>query len=42
MVEKLNSGEDVAETFASATLYFSSVVDFDKITKSCSALEVLC
>ena len=28
VVEKLNSGADIAENFESATLFFSSVVDF--------------
>lgn len=40
VVQKLKSGGEVAETFESATLYFSSVVDFSKIAKKCSALEV--
>jgi hypothetical protein len=29
VVEKLNSGQDTADTFESATLYFRSVVFFD-------------
>jgi hypothetical protein len=29
VVEKLNSGQDTADTFESATLYFRSVVLFD-------------
>ena len=40
VVEKLKSGDDTADTFESVTLYFSSVVDFNLITKSCSAMEV--
>ena len=35
VVEKLNSGEPTAESFESATLYFSSVCGFDEVTKSC-------
>ncbi len=41
VVEKMNSGKDIAESFESATLYFSSVVGFKDITKKCSALEVI-
>lgn len=35
VVEKLNGGEETAETFESATLYFSSVVDFSQMTQKC-------
>ena len=41
VVEQLKSGETVAETFDSATLFFSTVVDFKLIASECSALEVL-
>ena len=33
VVEKLNSGADTAENFESATLFFSTVVDFALVTK---------
>ena len=33
VVEKLNSGADTAENFESATLFFSTVVDFATVTK---------
>ena len=41
VVEKLNSGADTAETFDSATLFFSTVVDFSLVTKNCKALEIV-
>ena len=40
VVEKMNSGKLVAENFESATIFFSSVVEFGVIAKKCSALEV--
>ena len=33
VVDKLNSGQDCAENFESATLFFSTVVDFALVTK---------
>ena len=33
VVQKLNSGADTAESFESATLFFSTVVDFAIVTK---------
>ena len=41
VVEKLNTGVDTAENFESATLFFSSVVDFDIVTKTCKAMEII-
>ena len=41
VIDKLNSGGDVAETFESATLFFSSVVDFSQVTKLCRPMEVV-
>lgn len=41
VVDKLNSGVDIAESFESATLYFSSVVDFSEVTKACKAMEIV-
>lgn len=41
VVDKLNSGADTAETFDSATLFFSTVVDFSLVTKTCKALEIV-
>ena len=41
VVEKLNSGTDTAENFDSATLFFSSVVDFSLVTKKCKAMEII-
>jgi class 3 adenylate cyclase len=41
VVVKLNSGADTAETFSSATLFFSTVVDFSLVTKSCKAMEIV-
>ena len=41
VVDKLNSGATTAENFESATLFFSSVVDFDLVTKKCKALEII-
>ena len=41
VVEKMNSGQEVAETFDSATIFFSSVHEFSSITKNCSAMEVI-
>ena len=41
VVQQLNKGETVAESFETATLYFSSVVEFNSITNKCSALEVM-
>ena len=42
VVEKLKSGDDVIETFESASLFFSSVVCFGEITKACNAFQVIC
>ena len=41
IVSKLGSGEDTAENFASSTLFFSSVVDFNNVTKACTAMDVI-
>ena len=41
VVDKLNSGQDCAENFESATLFFSSVVGFSEVTKLCTAMEVI-
>ena len=41
IVTKLNEGLNTAEEFESATLYFSCVVDFYKVTKKCTAMEVV-
>ena len=41
VVAKLNSGIDIAENFDSATLFFSSVVDFSEVTRLCQAMEVV-
>ena len=41
VVEKLNSGADIAENFESATLFFSSVVDFAEVTRKCKAMEIV-
>ena len=35
VVDRLNSGAATAENFESSTVFFSSVVDFAKVTKSC-------
>ena len=35
-----NSGVDIAENFESATLFFSSVVGFARVTRVCTAMEV--
>ena len=40
VLSKIKSGKEVAETFESVTLYFSSVIDFSKITEKSSAMEV--
>ena len=40
VVEKLNSGADTAENFESATLFFSTVVDFALVTKGKSAKQI--
>ena len=39
VVDKIKAGKEVAETFESATLYFSNVVEFSLIAKSSTALE---
>ena len=41
VVAKLNSGVDCAENFDSATLFFSSVVDFSEVTRVCRAMDVV-
>ena len=41
VVEKLNEGLSTAEEFESATLFFSSVVDFSEVTKRCTAMQVV-
>ena len=41
VVDKLNSGADIVENFDSATLFFSSVVDFVQVTTKCTAMEVI-
>ena len=41
VVTKLGSGQETAENFSSSTLFFSSVVDFSCVTKSCTAMEVI-
>ena len=41
VVDRLNSGAATAENFESATLFFSTVVDFANVTKKCKALEVI-
>ena len=41
VVDKLNSGIDIAETFDSATLFFSSVYGFANVTKFCTAMDVV-
>ena len=41
VVEKLNTGADIAENFESATLFFSSVVDFALVTRKCRAMEIV-
>lgn len=40
MVDRLKKGEENAESFDNASLYFSSVVDFKLITKTCNAIQV--
>lgn len=40
VVEKMDSGQVIAESFESATLYFSSVDEFTAITRNCTALQV--
>lgn len=40
VVEKLKSGEDVIETFESASLFFSSLVGFASIMRSLNPFEV--
>ena len=40
VVEKLNSGADTAENFESATLFFSTVVDFALVTKGKSDKQI--
>lgn len=40
VVDKLKAGDNVADTIESATLFFSTVVEFNLVTKNCSALEV--
>jgi len=41
VVDKLNNGVDTAENFESATLFFSTVVDFSCVTRSCKAMEIV-
>ena len=41
IVSKLGSGDDTAENFASSTLFFSTVIDFGKVTKACTAMDVV-
>ena len=41
VVNKLNTGIETAETFDSATLFFSSVIEFAEVTKKCKALEII-
>ena len=41
VVNKLNAGIETAETFDSATLFFSSVIEFAEVTKKCKALEII-
>ena len=41
IVTKLNEGLTTAEEFDSATLYFSCVVEFYKVTKKCTAMQVV-
>ena len=41
VVEKLNEGLSTAEEFESATLFFSSVVDFSEVTRKCTAMQVV-
>ena len=41
IVTKLNEGLTTAEEFDSATLYFSCVVEFYKVTEKCTALQVV-
>ena len=41
VVDKLNSGAATAENFESATLFFSTVVDFSFVTKKCKAMDVI-
>ena len=36
VVERVMAGDRAAETFESATLYFSTVVGFANVTKACS------
>ena len=41
VVAKLNEGLNTAEEFESATLFFSSVVDFAQVTTKCTAMQVV-
>ena len=41
IVSKLGSGDNTAENFASSTLFFSTVIDFGKVTKACTAMDVV-
>ena len=41
VVAKLNEGLNTAEEFESATLFFSSVVDFRCVTTKCTAMQVV-
>ena len=41
VVNKLNAGIETAETFDSATLFFSSVIEFAEVTKKCKPLEII-
>ena len=41
IVTKLNEGLSTSEEFESATLYFSCVVEFYKVTKKSTAMEVV-
>jgi hypothetical protein len=40
VVERLKTGQEVAESFESASLYFSTVAEFAEIARSCTALQV--
>jgi class 3 adenylate cyclase len=41
VVTKLNDGLNTAEEFDSATMYFSCVVEFYKVTRKCTAIQVV-
>ena len=40
VVDRLKGGEDVIETFSSATIYYSTVVCFQDISINCTAVQV--